>query len=278
MAWTFGAAATNDVTFTVALNTGPANSAFLIGGWWYPTTLTAGRGLFSFGNTLGAEIASTTSELLIRSAHGTTNGQWTTTGAGLTVNQWQFIAVYMGFAASGTGTAVKVWSGTTELRPVACSITNGTAPVGTAAGGTNFFLGNKGTSTTAAFQGDIGNTFLALANGAITSTLGPFNTAAYGTVTADEEQFLLDRFVAPVWRGAAYPWTGADTGFRTGTSWDMHYINMDHIGAPRLTRFVSSATQQSANSSFTLDGVTKSAQRSPVAVNVPGIAMPMPAG
>jgi hypothetical protein len=276
VACTFGSAATNDVTFAVNLNTGPASSSFLITGWWYPTKLTATRGLFSFGNTLGAEIGATTSELLIRSAHGTTNGQWTTTGVGLTVNQWQFIAVYMGFAASGTGTAVKVWSGTTEVQPVACSITNTVTPAGTAAGGTNFYLGNKGTSTTLAFQGDIGNTFLGMAAGALTGPLGPFNVAAYGTVDANEEEFLKASYVLPVWAGNPFPFRGGDLGFRAGASWDMYYINMDHIVAPRATRFIGSGAAQSAAAIFTVDGATKSGQRSPVAANVPGFPTPRP--
>jgi len=269
VAWTFGAAASNDVNLAATQLLGGPTTAFLICGWWYPTTLTATRGLFSFGNTLGAEIGATTSELLIRSAHGTTNGQWTTTGAGLTVNQWTFLAIWMSYASSGVNTSVKVWTATTDTTPTACSITNTVAPVGTPSGSATFYIGNKGTSTTLSFQGDIGNCWYGLLSASSAET-SPFNFASYGSLTSNEEAWHYTNFVFPAWQGKPFPFAGTGIGYSLGGRWEMGYINMDHITAPRVMRRIASGTLQTAVTTLTVDGATKSNQRSPNAANIPG--------
>lgn len=269
MAWTFGAAATNDVNLATTQTIGAATSASLVCGWYYPTTLTATRGLTSFGNTIGAEIGATTSELLLRSAHGTTNGQWTTTGAGLTVNQWTFLAIFMSYASSGVSTAIKVWTATADSPPVACTIANTVTPVGTPAGNATLYFGNKGTSTTLAFQGDIGNCWYAVLSGSSAET-GPFNFATYGSLTADEEAWHYTNFVYPVWSGKPYPFSGTGISYALGGRWEMGYINMDHIVGPRAVRVLSGSTLQTAVTTLTIDGATKSNQRSPNAAAIPG--------
>ena len=73
MAYTFGGATTDDITFASAITIGANSRAALICGWWYPTTLTATRKLWSANSTgiVGAEIDTTTSELRLRSDNTT---------------------------------------------------------------------------------------------------------------------------------------------------------------------------------------------------------------
>ena len=64
MAYTFGAATGDDITWTdTGSSWGTNGQAGLVCGWFFPTTLTATRGLFSVGTVHRIEIDATTSEI-----------------------------------------------------------------------------------------------------------------------------------------------------------------------------------------------------------------------
>lgn len=201
MPYTFGAGTGDDINIDTTSGPGANDSDSLIYGWWMPTTLTATRGLWSNGNVTGAEIDATTDELRLRSDTLTTDGQYTTTGVDLAIDQWKFIAFFLTCVNGGPAVTWKVWAGDIHNSPTAVTVTTATSPTGNLAASTAFTIGNKGTGTVA-FQGDIAHVgcVTALSVGT-TPTTNPFNIASRGTVTADEEQFILERFVQPAWVG-----------------------------------------------------------------------------
>src|SRR5688572_2512559 len=114
MSYTFGASVDDDINWAGDFNGfgGAIACQLLLCGWFHPTTLTAGRGLFAFGDTSGAEIDTATAELRFRALGATTTGQWTTSGVNLAVNEWKFIAVLNTVTNTGPSVAFRVWVGT----------------------------------------------------------------------------------------------------------------------------------------------------------------------
>jgi hypothetical protein len=201
MSYTCGATTGDDISMVLA-NLGATAVQSLMMGWIKPTTLTAGRGIVGAGTIFGAEIGATTSELLLRTDN-TTDGQWTTTGVGLAVNQWQFLALFNTCNNTGPAAAWRVWSGTSEAAPVACTVTQTVAPVGNFTGSTAVTLGNKGAAGVLAFQGQIGAWIFH--RNATSGNGASMPLSIGGAVTAAEEEFLFHRYVMPVWRGEWIP-------------------------------------------------------------------------
>lgn len=196
MSYTCGAATTDDLAITLPTSIGATATSCLVAGWWKPTTLTATRGLWSAGNIFGPEIDTTTSELRLRTDNAT-DGQWTTTGVGLAVNEWKFIAIANSCNNTGPTAAWVVWSGNNETIPKQVTVTQATAPVGNFTGSTAVVLGNKGTGSLA-FQGEIGPIVLAR-NAADILGIAPTNVP--GTFTAEEIDLMYNRIVLPIWSG-----------------------------------------------------------------------------
>lgn len=199
MPYTFGAATADDITWTTGNSTlfGPS-SIDLVSMWVYPTTLTAGRALWSNGQITNAKIHTTTSELIVTLDGNNTDGTFATSGLGLVINVWQFLA----FAVTQTAdTAYKVivWIGTLDNRPVASGMAAPTNSVDTVLGSTSFTIGNLGTGTVA-FQGDIANVAQAHGTGLLTAAdLLPI--ATYGAITAAEQLLCEQWFILPMWQG-----------------------------------------------------------------------------
>jgi len=200
--YTFGAGTGDDITWSNRVALGSNGTSAIVCGWWYPTTLTATRGLWSGGNTVGAEIDATTDELRLRTDN-TTDGQWTTTGVDLVVNEWKFIA-FLGTFLNGTPTASwRVWAGSIQSAPIECTVTGAVAPVGNFVGSNSFYLGNKGTGTLA-FQGAIGDAGYAITSSTGGASFHPFSIATIGTISNLEAEFVYQRFVLPFWLGRGW--------------------------------------------------------------------------
>ncbi len=198
MSYTFGAGTGDDITSTIGVSTGGDNTLALVAGWFYPTTLTATRALWSWGNTTAGVIDTTTSELRVILAAGTTPGQYTTTGAGLVVNTWSFLAWLISTETTGPVNAVRIWAGNETNLPTELTITLATTPVGTPAGTASKTVGNKGTGTLA-FQGDIGwISFFGIQN-IFFNSFATVETS--GTITQGEADNTLERWVKPLWLG-----------------------------------------------------------------------------
>jgi len=197
MPYTFGGATTDDIAATGQLAAGADNTATFVAGWWYPTTLTATRGYWSAGNVFGAEVDTTTSEFRLRTDN-TTDGQWVTSGAGIAINQWWFLAFLNAAENTTVAGAWRVWVGRADLEPAVITPTVATSRSGNYTGSTAWAIGNKGTGSLA-FQGDIGWVVTATCN-----TVGinnPFRIATSGTISDAEARIVYEHWVWPLWRG-----------------------------------------------------------------------------
>lgn len=207
MSYTFGGATADDIVVTSGLAAGGNGTAALFAGWWYPTTLTATRGYCSSGNVYGMEVDSATDELRFRTDN-TTDGQWTTTGADITVNKWWFIAFLSTQNNTGPAAAFRCWVGTAENAPTEVTVTSAVAPIGNFTGNANRFVGNKGTGTLA-FQGDVG--WMTTIGSSAGGTSG-LNIGTAGAIADSEAEITLNKWVIPLWLGRPVLWpTGNST-------------------------------------------------------------------
>lgn len=193
VSYTFGGATSDDITWSLGPSVGATATAVFVCGWWRPTTLTATRGLWSCGNTFGAEIDATTDELRLRTDN-TTDGQWTTAGVDLVANEWRYIA-FANTCLNGTPSAAwRVWAGGISSAPIECTVTVATSPSGNFTGNANFYIGNKGTGTLA-FQGQISDVLVC------SGSTPSFAIAAHGAISNDEAGGIYRRLVWPTWLG-----------------------------------------------------------------------------
>jgi hypothetical protein len=259
MSYTCGAATTDDLA--TGFNTVGANDTnCFVAGWWKPTTLTATRGLWSAGNIFGAEIDTTTSELRLRTDN-TTDGQWTTTGVGLTVDQWKFLAFANSCSNTGPTASWVVWSGTNEVAPQRVTVTQATAPNGNFTGSANTYLGNKGTGTLA-FQGQLGP---AVFGRNPSSIFGYVPTTTAGTIAQEGIDYVYANLVLPIWLGNWCPPALRLPRIRDAQQQGMLITSLDYAGPHELT--VTSGTVSFG--SIGINGCTLSQERCP---------RPMPAG
>lgn len=255
MSYTCGAAATNDLAMVIT-QMGATATSCLVAGWWKPTTLTATRGLWSAGNIFGAEIDTTTSELRLRTDN-TTDGQWTTTGVGLTVNEWKFLAIANSCNNTGPAAAWVVWAGTNETIPQQVTVTQATAPNGNFTGSTAVVLGNKGTGSLA-FQGQIGPAFFAR-NAA--DPLGAVPTATAGAFTQEEIDLMYNRIVLPVWSGEWCPPWLRQMRINNGNGSVMFCTSLDYAGPAEVD--IQTGASGTPFGVITINGLTLSQERCP---------------
>lgn len=198
MAWTYGGGTGDDSTFSGGIQTiGADNGSYLVAGWWYPTTLTAGRGYWSAGNIHGATVGPTTSEMRLVTDN-TTDGVWDSSGAGIVTNEWQFLAWLYATENTTVPGAVRFWRGAANTPPTEISVTNSTARSGNYTGSSSITIGNIGTGVVA-FQGDI-DWAIFLANGVI-GINNPFTIGTSGVIDNVVAANVLNRWVLPIWEG-----------------------------------------------------------------------------
>jgi len=218
MAYTFGAATSDDITFnTGAFNPSGDGSIFLLTGWWHPTTLTAGRCLWATGSRCKASIDAVTTDLVLNSGWTTTDSAHTVP-VDLVVDKWQFLAFL--FTSENTGDVVswRVWAGDLENAPVEKTVTQITAAVGSQSTSSPFTLGNNGSTGTNAFQGDIDDITIHAMNTNVGGTRHVFGVSSAGVITNDNAQFVYERFVLPHWLGQAHRPYGSQNGGYPNTS------------------------------------------------------------
>lgn len=207
MAWQFGSPTNNRVQVS-QIGTGATLRTGLVAGWWRPTTLTAGKTYWSQGSIVSARIAATTSEMTLHTDN-VTDGQWTTSGAGIVAGEWQFLAFMLSTLNGTPSAAWRVWRGTNDTAPVEVTVVipPTTAPAGNFTGTGTFTMGQLG-SGTVALEGIIGSMVSIAKEGtanAGSSLRGPLKTAAYGAITQDEANVVLERIVWPLWCGNKFP-------------------------------------------------------------------------
>ena len=262
MSWTFGGGTGDDATLNIT-SIGASGTYFFGSCWVYPTTLTATRAIWSIGNNWTLRIDTTTSELRFISDN-TTDGEWTTTGAGLATNTWTFLAWAASPLNTGPTLALRIWAGNLDTRPVELTVTNAVAPVGNFTGGTSLTWGNRG-SGTVAFQGQMENCVFGAFNGTVSATLGPFSIAAAGTINQTEADFIRDRYVLPMWQGDLYPYEKAIAGFPPTSAGFNWYVLRMNRGTQSLMEFALRAAVGTPVGGLTaLNGAVFSANRVPI--------------
>lgn len=255
MSYTCGAATSDDIA-TILTQLGANSTSCFVAGWWKATTLTATRGLWSAGDTFGAEIDTTTSELRLRT-NNTTGGEWTTTGVELAVNEWKFLAFANSCSNTGATAAWVVWTGTGDTAPTQVTVTQAVAPSGNFIGSTAIVLGNKGTGSLA-FQGEIGPAVFARH---ATSIQGYVPTTTSGVIDQQGVDIVYERLVLPIWSGIwCPPWLRQP---RQGNNLQTVKLvtSLDLAGPINLD--VSTSANGTPYGTITLNGVTLSQERCP---------------
>lgn len=199
MPYTFGAATSDRISAPLPDALFAVTEISLVYGWFLPTTLTATRKYFGnaggAGNDCGLEVDTTTSELRFKNPNSTTKAEYTTSGAGIVTDKWQFIAM---MAASGV--APRFWVGTVETPPAEVSSAQVVAPAGGGTTGTAIVIGNTAAGSPAqAFQGDIAE--MGGVHGGTSTQAPPFFLASASAITQTEADFTLRRLILPAWVG-----------------------------------------------------------------------------
>lgn len=255
MAYTFGAAVTDNIQVTALTAAFTTSRLSLITCWIRPTTLTATRVICASGATWALSIDTTTSSLRL-TGDFVTDGVFTFP-AGLALNTWTFVAVLVNI---GTAPAmqVKAWTATETSAPVERTVTVATAPVGAiTSGGSTFTVGNT-SGGSLAFQGDIGGFLLLTETGNTTSSFA--GIPADGTTSQAEADQVRRSYVDPMWRGDILQFIGMGRVVERGAVWlwqfSMSCDNQAGSGGAWTIRPDSRARS-------TVTGATASARRTP---------------
>lgn len=230
----------------------------MICGWFYPTTLTATRGLFSVGTVHRIEIDATTSELAIFIQRVTTPTKFTTTGLGLAINQWTFIACLQSWANAAVDPAIRVWRsfGSDVPQLVSTAIPTGGNGSGNMSTGAAVTIGNVASTGTVAFQGDIGRFDYVLSTVSASLTRN-----ASGTISADEELQIWYQYVVPLWSGSHPTLLGSGTNANNGIT----HVSVDLDDVPAYGRRIrNGGSITTMGQAMTVSGATVSANRAPM--------------
>lgn len=259
MPYTFGGATGDDVSLPIVSTVSGPGIATLITCWLYPTTLTAGRAVCGFGNNISRVVLdATTSELDLLMDTNTTDGVWTSTGLGLAVDTWSFVAMLWTGVAGPTMDA-RLWAGDAVTPPAPVTFTQATAPTGTFSSQTTMTIGNGSGSAAIAWQGDIAQ-FDLLSTNIAASAIHPFGLAAYGAISAEAEDMVLDRYVRPLWEGR-HPLLPKGAVVNNTTS--MQHVSCDlTLLAPAL-RHIQTSSANDSIAEPTYNGVTPSERACP---------------
>lgn len=257
MAFTFGAATGDDITWTESASPwGATARSGLIAGWFLPTTLTATRTLWSVGATNRCAIATTTSEVDVF-VQRTTNSQYTTSGLGLTAGRWHFLAILASWSNTGPTDTYRVWRGYDVEVPSLVTI-NQTAPAGagTSTSSTIPSIGNAAAAGTVAFQGDVGR---------FDFIVGTVNNAfcnnTTGAISADDETVIFNTVVMPLWCGEVPTFHATSAQGNNGIT----HISVDLDQAGGYARSVrNGGSIYTMDRALTVSGATASLNRSPI--------------
>jgi|NOAtaT_7_FD_contig_21_5801800_length_1031_multi_3_in_0_out_0_1 hypothetical protein len=223
MSYRFGGTTGDDLTWTESTSVwGTTQRSGVIAGWYYPTTLTAGKALWSVGAVNRAVIASTTSEINLF-LDRTTDTQYTTSGLALAVNRWHFIAFLLNSFNTGPVTTWRVWGSVGTAIPEPVTVNQTVAGSGNATGNTIVTVGNIGAAGTSAFEGDIGRFDYFV--GTLANAFLPNTT---GLISAAEEKMVFEQVVVPIWSGQFPTFLGSGTQSNnaiTHVIWDLDLVN-----------------------------------------------------
>jgi hypothetical protein len=257
VAYTFGAATGDDITWTEsASNYGSSARSSLVCGWWYPTTgPTATRCLWSFGTVNRCAIATTSTSEISLFLNRTTPSQHTTSGLGLAVNRWHFIAVLGSFFNTGVVTNYRVWRGVDAETPSLVTVNVTTAGAGNSTGSTVATIGNAGSAGTVAFEGQIGRFDFVTA-----VTADALCRNGTGLISAGDEFAIYTQMVIPIWQGRMPTFYGSGTQSNNGITHTV--VDLDNGAYGRTIR--NGGTIITMDRGVTVSGATVSANRASI--------------
>lgn len=255
MAYTFGAATGDDVNAVLSLSAPADNRVSVCCGWFRPTTLTAGRYLWSHGANSGVRIASTTDEV-VGVCDRTTDSVRTTTGVDLVVGEWTFLAAMYNAENTGPADRWRVWRGTVDTPPTEVTVTDTTTGSGNVSASATWVVGNNNTTGTVAFQGDVDNLRLLVVSQAQGATTHPLMHVTSGTITQAEADFVLERLIRPAWLGE--PWEHRLT---TVATWEMSHWPGTVLGVVRRLPYFQATPEPHVVPTY--NGATPAATRAP---------------
>jgi len=250
---TFGGATGDDAWIAGDSTYGQDNGAIFKIGWFYPTTLTAGRTYFGMGTTgalPGLMVDSTNTDELRFETNNTTDGRWITTNADITTGKFWCIAVMSAMENTGPVGACRIWVGDEMTPPQEKTVSASVAPVGNFTGQSRMVVGNQGSSGTVAFQGDVAAASWIMANGAGTP---PFDLDTFGVIPQDVADKFLMRIIRPWWEGTI----GIDAVNLLGVNCQV--VHWDGISTRAIKRSTSDVGDHSQP--VTMTGLTLSARR-----------------
>jgi hypothetical protein len=271
MPYTFGAAGSDDATWSTISAIGANNTCSLICGWFRPTTLTADRTLMSAGTSYDVTINAVTDELILFTDRATTDQFHTTAGVDLVVDRWHFLA-FLKACTNGSGGVHRVWRATEDEPVTEVTVTVSVAGSGNVTSNATFYVGNYNTDAASAFQGQIaGNVGLQTSIGAGAST-HPFSLSSYTAISQGEADIVRDRFVIPAWQGNFNRWREVVHQPTTATTVLWHWAGDD----TRVERIVAGSGTL-GDVSATINGATVSEHPHPRRIPTGSIAVPVPA-
>lgn len=212
MSYSFGANTNDRVSFALGIGNllGAISTLNVFGGWFKPTTLTAGNHYLGFGSASGLSglrVGATTSEVNLTIYKTTSSRQLETTGANIAVDEWRFIAgmFVAGSSTAGTPGGETIWVGdgvSLESFP----LTVVAAGSGNQGPGSSFALGNSAAGLPAnAMQGLAGAGFVYAGSAASTAPPGTLETGIVVGSPPTAPQFTINRIrdllVYPMMRG-----------------------------------------------------------------------------
>lgn len=263
MSYTFGSAATDYIATGNFANLFFSNQYVdLFCGWVYPTTLTAGRYWIGGTGAHGIYIDSTTSEMRLKTINATTAGEWLTSGLGLVVNKWQFLAFICTFNNTGPAGTVKAYIGDIDNPPVEVSVSNPVAPVGNFTLSSGFTIGNQNSAASLSWQGDIGVTYVVAINPTAAAG-GRIWSTTHGALTAQEQQNIFYAYLQPFYQGKLFSDLNADYQLSGQQGQPVGVVaNLDTVN-PVLRRLHGNNLAITTPITMTFSGCTPSQLRSP---------------
>lgn len=259
MAYTFGAATGDDATWTDSSSPwGATARSGIIAGWFYPTTLTPGRALWSVGADNRCLISPSGTEIDIFVRRSTANSQDRTLGLNLVTQQWTFIAILASHQNTGAVDNFRIWRGFGTDIPTLVPLD--TPPVaGTGTGlttATTITVGNVQATGALAFQGDIGRFDYIVAT--VANALCQ-NTS--GLISADDEFAIYTNIVFPIWQGGFPTFYGSGQNSNNGITHSV--LDLDNRGG-YVRSIRNGGSIITMDRSVAISGATISQNRAPI--------------
>lgn len=248
-------ASTDDISSTSPNSLAGPSFADLICLTVCPSAITAGRALTGFAGSYNIQVESG-GELSFTATCSTTNGIWLTSGLGLTAGVPKFLAILFTMSNTGPTVNVAVWAGNSVTQPVAVSISQTQAPVGSFSTQSWTSAGNSTAAASLGAPGDIEELTVIAFSQTAGATVHPLSIAAYGTIDALCLDVTYNKFVLPIWQGNKADLPMRPAGALLGEGFTSELAMLDSFRCKR-----TGGSTADGNRVITFNGATPSLSR-----------------